>query len=128
MKDSGETLPADYQMHGFAPGIQEDGYVYLNIYLWDDKWEIPKYNGVTMQHLEYNSKKAYNRAWKEIRQFYATYCTTLSKEGDYYPHANLDKTNNDHCTFRAPESKATGSGTFTVTDRFGNEYTRTINW
>ena len=128
MKDTGKTLDVDYQMHGFAPGIQEDGYVYLNIYLWDDKWEIPKYNGVTMEHLKYNSNKAYNRAWKEIRQFYSAYCTTLSKDDDYTAHANLDKTNNDHCTFRAPESKATGSGTFTVTDRFGNEYTRTINW
>ena len=128
MKDSGETLPSNHQMHAYAPGMYEDGYVYLHVYLWDDKWELPKYNGVTMEHLAYNSNKSYSLAWKEMRQFYSANCTTLSKDSDYSAHANINKTNNDHCVFRAPESKSSGSGTFTIVDRFGNEYTRTIIW
>ena len=128
MKDSGKTLDADYQMHGFAPGLYEDGYVYLHVYLWDDKWEVPKYNGVTMEHLKYNSTLSYNKAWKEFRKFYSNYCTTLSKNEDYVATADDNKTNNEHTMFRAPESNASGSGTFTVTDRFGNNYSRTITW
>ena len=128
MKDTGKTIDDSYQMHGFAPGIQEDGYVYLHIYLWDDKWGIPTYNGVTMEHLKYNSSLSYNRAWKEMRQFYGTKCTTLSGNSDYTAHVSLTKTNNEHTMFRAPESKASGSGTFTVKDRFGNTYSRTISW
>lgn len=128
MKDTGKTLDDSYQMHGFAPGVHEDGYVYLHIYLWDDKWGTPTYNGTTMEHLKYNSSLSYNRAWKEMRQFYSTYCTTLSKNEDYAVHASITKTNNEHTIFRAPESKTSGSGTFTVTDRFGNTYSRTITW
>ncbi len=128
MKDSGETLPSNHQMHAYAPGMYEDGYVYLHVYLWDDKWELPKYNGVTMEHLAYNSNKSYSLAWKEMRQFYSANCTTLSKDSDYSAHANINKTNNDHCVFRAPESKTSGTGTFTIVDRFGQQYSRTITW
>ena len=128
MRDTGETLTDDYQMHGFAPGSNEEGYVYLDIYLWDDKWGIPKYNGVEMQHIAYNNSLAYNMSWKEMRIFYSTYCTTLSKNSDYSEDAALGKHNTHHTLFRAPESRATGSGTFTVTDRFGNNYSRTISW
>ena len=128
MKDTGETLTDDYQMHGFAPGSNEEGYVYLDIYLWDDKWGIPKYNGVEMQHIAYNNSLAYNMSWKEMRIFYSTYCTTLSKNSDYSEDAALGKHNTHHTLFRAPESRTSGSGTFTVTDRFGNNYSRTISW
>ena len=127
MRDTGETIN-DYQMHGFAPGANEEGYVYLDIYLWDDKWGIPKYNGVEMEHISYTNSLAYNMAWKETRQFYATYCTTLSKQSDYIDDAALGKHNTHHTLFRAPEGKTSGSGTFTVTDRFGNNYSRTISW
>jgi hypothetical protein len=128
MRDTGKTLDDSYQMHGFAPGVNEEGYVYLDIYLWDDKWGTPKYNGVEMQHISYNNSLAYNMAWKETRQFYATYCSTLSNTSDYVAAAALGKHNYHHTLFRAPENRTTGSGTFTVTDRFGNNYSRTISW
>ena len=128
MRDTGETLSEEYQMHGFAPSVYGDGNVYLDIYLWDDKWGTPKYNGVEMEHISYTTPVSYNMAWKEMRIFYSTYCTTLSKNSDYIVHAAMDKHNTHHTLFRAPESRATGSGTFTVTDRFGNNYSRTISW
>ena len=128
MRDTGETLSADYQMHGFAPSVYGDGNVYLDIYLWDDKWGTPKYNGVEMEHVAYNSPTAYNMAWKETRIFYSTYCSSLSKNEDYSEDAALDKHNNHHTLFRAPEMRSSGSGTFTVVDRFGNNYSRTISW
>ncbi len=128
MRDTGKTLDDSYQMHGFAPGVNEEGYVYLDIYLWDDKWGTPKYNGVEMQHISYTNSLAYNMAWKETRQFYATYCSTLSNTSDYVAAAALGKHNTHHTLFRAPENRTTGSGTFTVTDRFGNNYSRTISW
>lgn len=128
MRDTGETLSDDYQMHGFAPSVYGDGNVYLDIYLWDDKWGTPKYNGVEMERVAYNTSLSYNMAWKEMRVFYSTYCTTLSKNSDYIAHANMAQHNTHHTLFRSPESRTSGSGIFTVVDRFGNNYSRTISW
>ena len=133
MKSDGSTLSESYQMKLYKPRVYHDfyedmingeapnEYVYVNVFLWDNKWEYPKYNGVTMEKLNY--KDAYCLATYEIRSHYYTYGYKLTNHDSYGPSDN-----NIHTIFRAPESRKTGSGTVTVTDRFGNNYSSTIAW
>ncbi len=133
MKVGGETLADAYQMKVYKPGeyhktykdmvenkTPDNKYVYVNIFLWDDKWETPKYNGVSMQKVGY--KDAYCLADYEIKNHYNTY-GTLSSSSDYVPADN-----DLHTLFRAYENKSSGSGTVTVTDRFGNTYSSKVSW
>ena len=133
MKSDKSTLSEAYQMKVYKPGQYHDTYadmiagnqankyVYVNVFLWDDKWEKPKYNGVEMEHVGY--KAAYCLATYEIQNHYNLYGYTLKKDEGYVPSDN-----DIHTIFRAPESRASGSGTVTVTDRFGNNYSSTISW
>ena len=133
MKSDKSTLSEAYQMKVYKPGQYHDTYadmiagnaankyVYVNVFLWDDKWEKPKYNGVEMEHVGY--KDAYCLATYEIQNHYNLYGYTLKKDEGYVPSDN-----DIHTIFRAYEPKSSGSGTVTVTDRFGNNYTSTISW
>ena len=134
MLADGSTLSESYQMKIYKPGqyhktyqnmVEEKGadknYIYVNVFLWDDKWEKPKYNGVTMSKVGY--KDAYELADYEIKNHYFTNGYKLAGGSDYAPGDN-----DIHTIFRAYEAKSSGSGTVTVTDRFGNEYSSTIKW
>ena len=133
MKSDNTTLSEAYQMKVYKPGQYHDTYadmiagnatnkyVYVNVFLWDNKWEKPKYNGVEMEHVGY--KDAYCLATYEIQNHYNLYGYTLKKDEGYVPSDN-----DIHTIFRAYEPKSSGSGTVTVTDRFGNNYTSTISW
>ena len=134
LKSSGETLSDSYQMKVYKPGEYhksftdlQDGkaadskYVYVDVFLWDDKWQTPKYNGVTMSKVGY--KDAYSLASYEIKHFYWSNGYTLKGKDDYAPEDD-----NLHTLFRAYESKSSGTGTVSVTDRFGNTYSSTIAW
>ena len=133
MKSDNSTLSESYQMKVYKPGQYHDTYadmiagntankyVYVNVFLWDDKWEKPKYNGVEMEKLDYTT--AYCLATYEIENHYHNYGYTLKSDSGYGPEDN-----NIHTIFRAPESRATGSGRVTVVDRFGNEYSSSISW
>ena len=135
MKSDGSTLSESYQMKVYKPKQYHDSYedminggatndyVYVNVFLWDRLWEKPKYNGVEMEKLSYTD--AYCLATYEIRKHYYTYGYTLNEGSDSsYAPSN----NNIHTIFRAPENRASGTGTVTVTDRFGNKYSSTISW
>ena len=133
MNTDGSTLSEAYQMKVYKPGQYHDTYddmvagkaankyVYVNVFLWDDKWERPKYNGVEMEKLDYTT--AYCLATYEIQKHYKTYGYTLKSDSGYGPGNN-----NIHTIFRAPEGRTSGSGMVTVTDRFGNEYSQSISW
>ena len=135
MKADGTTLSEDYQMKVYKPGeyhnsyddmvsgAATNNYVYVNVFLWDRLWEYPKYNGVEMEKLSYSD--AYCLGSYEIKKHYYTYGYTLYEgSGSSYAPSN----NNIHTIFRAPESRASGTGTVTVKDRFGNEYSQTVTW
>jgi hypothetical protein len=93
----------------------------VNVFLWDDKWEKPKYNGTTMTKVSY--KDAYCLSDYEIKNHYYSYGYKLAGGSDYGPTDN-----NIHTIFRAYEPKSSGSGTVTVVDRFGNKYSQSVSW
>lgn len=96
-------------------------YIYVDVFLWDDKWQAPKYNGASMTKVGY--KDAYCLANYEVQSFYSEYGHSLKSSSDYVP---VD--DDIHTLFRAYESKSSGTGTVTVTDRFGNTYSSTVSW
>ena len=134
MRKDGSTLTEAYQMKVYKPGEYhktykdmvdekpaDKSYIYVNVFLWDDKWEKPKYNGVTMTKVGY--KDAYCLSDYEIKYHYYSNGYKLAGGSDYTP------TDNDiHTIFRAYEPTSSGKGTVTVVDRFGNEYLQSISW
>jgi hypothetical protein len=135
MKSDGSILSENYQMKVYKPkqyhnsyedminGGAANDYVYVNVFLWDRLWEYPMYNGVKMEKLDY--EEAYCLATHEIKNHYYSYGYTLyNGSGSSYAPWN----NDIHTIFRAPENRASGTGTVTVKDRFGNEYSSTISW
>ena len=128
MRGGGDLTEA-YQMHVYAPGAYEAGYVYANIFLWDDKWETPTFslNGgtaVAMTHLAFDAANSYDRASCEIQTYYKNNSHRIKTLGSSYGIT----TTGLHTIFKVPVNAASGSGTVSVTDRFGNVYTRTISW
>ena len=133
MHKDGAKLTEAYQMKVYKPGQYHNSYdemiagnaankyVYVNVFLWDDKWEKPKYNGTTMSKLGH--KEAYCLATYEITNHYYSYGYKLAGGNEYGPGNN-----NIHTIFRIYEPNPKGNGTITVVDRFGNEYSQTISW
>lgn len=131
MRDTGLPLDESYQMHVYPVGSYGDDCVYANIFLWDEKWGLPTLSieggsTRTMTHVQaYDNGTAiescHDLAYTELTSFYST--TYKSPLGSSYNalYSGL------HTLFRA-QGPEHGTGTVTVTDRFGNEYSRTISW
>lgn len=140
MRDSG-NLGESYQMNVYPRGSYGDGYVYANVFLWDEKWELPVWTpeggppvAMTRIYTADNHsiisdvENVYDKADTEFRSWYKTYA---NKSGGSL--ADLDgytTVASDRITtlFRAPAGASVSSGTVSVTDRFGRTYSRTINW
>ena len=120
MKDSGKILDSSYQIKAWKAGY----YVYANVFMWDDKWETPKYNGSNMSIVSRTSNEAEDYAYKELCDFYSVN-SILSGYDDYDYTLPLNYHNS---IFRSFTFASSGSGTITVKDRFGNEFSTTISW
>jgi len=127
----GQTLYVDnrkldesYQMKVYKPGEYEDNYIYVDVFLWDDKWEYPVFEGTKMTKV--SSVQSYSLAHKEIFNHYYTYGPQLNASADYA--ATYYSSDYPPTLFRVRVSKQTGSGTVKVKDRFGKEYSRRIQW
>ena len=128
MKDSGAVLDESYQMHVYAPyGTYGDYKVYANIFLWDSKWGKPVFTidgGTPVEMTLEGSASRHDYADTMIKTFYKTYSPTLSAESGY----SASTTANPNTLFSVPVNAKTGSGTVSVTDRFGNTYTGRVSW
>lgn len=134
LNSNGATLDESYQMKVYKPGeyhqtyadmiagnAAHENYIYVDVFLWDSKWETPKYNGVEMTKLDY--KTAYCLCNYEIKNHYWSYGYQLKGGSDYGPSDE-----NIHTIFYAHEPNASGTGTVTVKDRFGKVHSSTITW
>lgn len=143
MKVGGGALTEDYQLHAYPRGAYGDNYVYANVFLWDEKWQKPTWTPVGGTPVEMtriyspgkalieDTNKIYDKADTEFRSWYKTNAnksggslaglegyTTVAKESD-----GLITT-----LFRAPADASPSSGIISVTDRFGNTYSRVVSW
>ncbi len=134
LKSNGATLDESYQMKVYKPGeyhktyadmiagnAAHEDYIYVDVFLWDGKWDTPKYNGVEMTRVDY--KTAYCLSNYEIKYHYSTVGYKLKDDSSYAPSDE-----NFHTLFYAYEPNESGTGTVTVKDRFGNEYSSTVTW
>lgn len=135
LKDGGARLTDEYQMHIYKPHTygSSDGYIYVNVFLWDELWDLPKLtvDGAVSVMTRVTSAQAasmspaypYDMSNKEIVAWYKANNTTLKGDASY-------SANPSQCfsMFRAFVDKEHGSGTVSVKDRFGNVYKQSITW
>jgi len=129
MKVGGALLDESYQMHAYPRGAYGDNYVYANIFLWDEKWGLPVFTpdgGEPVEMERWTAEERYDLADYEMRTHYKTYSKLLK---GYSGYKTLD-TDRIVSLFRTKEEVAASpnSGTISVTDRFGNEYSRPVSW
>lgn len=125
---NGKPLDESYQMHVYPPGsyAPSDGYMYVNVFLWDSKWDNPVLisGGSTREMELVTASDKYDLGEYEIDTFYKANSSIL-KGYSGYPATPTE--NYPHTLFRV-SAAASGSGTVMVTDRFGNEYRQTVSW
>jgi hypothetical protein len=136
MKDGSGTLSENYQLHAYPRGSYGDNYVYANVFLWDDKWSLPVWTPTGGTPVEMtlvhdaagtyitDTEKIYDLANTEIKSHYKPN-VGFFKNDDGYPASEIGEITT---LFRAPANATPSSGTVSVTDRFGNIYTRTVSW
>ena len=128
--DPAKPLDDSYQMQVFAPGTYAAGtrYLYANIFLWDNLWELPKFtmNGklYTMTHVT-DRNYWYSLANKEIKEYYKANNTHLAADSYGFDPKNTETIFSAYLPEDAVEH---GSGKVTVKDRFGNTYSSDITW
>ena len=120
LRGSNKPLDESYQMKAWKQG----SYIYVHIFMWDDKWSKAQLNGKEMTLLKrYNNflvADPRDYAYQEIFDFYSVNSILSGYDYDYEPvyHNSI---------FRTSVS-GSGSGTITVKDRFGNNYSTEISW
>ena len=124
MKDGGTRLDETYQMNAYPCKVYGDNYVYANVFMWDESWEIPRYissdGNSTPMTLVGDKYYMYDAGQKELFDFY---------------HANNSiaagwtwKSDAAKRLFRIYSNKYSDYGRVEVTDRFGNVYSSKISW
>jgi len=150
MKDGSGALTEAYQMHAYPRGAYGDEYVYVNVFLWDENWELPVWTPdggaqVTMTRLvspndqiivdessDPVKEKIFDRADTEFRTWYKTYANKSGASLKLLPGYRIREIYSAdgylNSIFRAPAAASPNRGTVSVTDRFGNTYSRTVEW
>ena len=120
LRGSNKPLDESYQMKAWKQG----SYIYVHIFMWDDKWSKAQLNGKEMTLLKrYNNflvADPRDYAYQEMFDFYSVNSILSGYDYAYEPvyHNSI---------FRTSVS-GSGSGTITVKDRFGNNYSTEISW
>lgn len=123
LKANGKPLDDTYQMQIFPPDTYGDNNLYVNVFLWDELWESPKFiqDGIPTRMSRVTQKDfRYSYSDWDITSFYHSN-TKIGSE--FVPDRN-----NNSSMFRLFVDKAHGSGTVSVKDRFGNTHTSSITW
>ena len=123
MKSTDKPLDDSYQMQVFPPKTYGDDYLYVNIFLWDELWETPRFTmDGTPSVMRRVTEKDFCYSYSDwfITDFYSTRSVSST---DFTPNKN-----NNSSMFRVHVDSESGSGTVTVKDRFGNEHKSTITW
>ena len=123
----GKPVDTKYQLRAYPRGTYGDNYVYVNVFMWDEAWGSVKFvssktGGTTPMTRVTDTAKRYDAAYKEVFDYYKTNSSTLKNDSGY------TMTNDLPHLFRCYSSAESDSGTVTVTDRFGNEYSTTVSW
>lgn len=144
MKNGGGPLDESYQLRAYPRGAYGDGYVYADVFLWDEKWNLPVWtpdggSPVTMTRMASPDNQAsavseynYDLADTEFRSWYKAYANksggSLAALDSYRVKDVYDADGALVTIFRAPADASPSSGTVSVTDRFGNTYSRAVTW
>ncbi|MCR5560235.1 MAG: calcineurin-like phosphoesterase family protein [Bacteroidales bacterium] len=132
----GGSLTEDYQIHVYPRGAYGDNYVYANVFLWDDKWQTPVWTpdggapvAMTLLHDTEGSyildtEKIHDLANTEIRTHYKANVGFFVNDDGY----TASEVGSIATLFRAPADASPAGGTVSVTDRFGNNYSRHVSW
>ena len=114
-----KPLDRSYQIKAYPPGLYEEECLYANVFLWDDKWEVPTFNGQPMSKVALSD--SYDYAWAYLREFYIENCSYWDEDKRIEP-GHLPT------LFKIHVSPSVTSGIVEVTDRFGNAYSTCISW
>lgn len=121
LRSSGKEVSTDYQMHVYGSNVYGDNYVYANVFYYDNAWKKPvlTYEGKTVEMEQVtDDNRDFDWSYRELSEFY-TSKTSKWDEGEGGTNGHL---------FRAPVSGSAKTASVSVTDRFGNTYTSTVNW
>lgn len=129
MKVGGALLDESYQLHAYPRGAYGDNYVYANIFLWDENWKLPVFTpdgGEPVEMERWTAADRYDLADTEMRTHYKTYSKLLKSYSGYKtvdsdPITTLFRT-------KTEVDESPNSGVVSVTDRFGNTWTRPVSW
>ena len=123
----GKQLDDSYQIHVFPKGAYDgDGYVYANVFLYDSAWGDVYYTpdgGSPKKMSQWMVSGRYDAGAAEFQTFYKTDSPWCAGNDDYKarPTQNVDT------IFRIQAGSESG-GTVSVTDRFGNLWSRHVSW
>lgn len=115
----GKPLDSSYQIKAYPPGLYEVGYLYANVFLWDDKWNVPTFNGQPMSKVKVS--ESYDYAWKYLRDWYIENCA-------YWNEDQSVASGYLSTLFKIAVPSTVTSGIVAVIDRFGCEYLSEISW
>lgn len=129
---NGKKLDESYQLRAYPRGTYGDNYVYANVFMYDEGWGDVTFTsdkgGSSVMTKVTEKTKKYDAAYKEVFDFYKA-GTVLSTSSDF---VMFDKSGNvtnpvPHL-FRCYSASDSDSGTVTVIDRFGNQYSTSVSW
>lgn len=118
------TSSYDAQVRAYPKGAYGDGYVYANVFLYDEDWKSIKYVPASGNSSNMTRYETYDLAYKEVHGWYSQNDAILKNNLSEYTLP--DKR---YQMFRCSRTEVRGSGCVEVTDRFGNKYrSNTISW
>lgn len=121
-----KVLDDSVQLRTYEGGTYPDGFVYANIFLYDEKWgdvylHVDGGGKYKMERVPKGDPYTYDAANKEIIEHYNNYHEYFKD----YGHRVITSVRH---LFRVKPNELHGTGRVQVTDRFGQTYSATVKW